>query len=75
MKWLEPDVLIGGFHFMKEDVSTGSNARLDEAAVTLKNYGTRYYTCHCTGVEQFAYMKERMGDALQYISAGQVFTV
>lgn len=75
MDWLKPDILIGGFHFMKEDVSTGSNPRLDHAAETLLAYNTTYYTCHCTGEDQFDYLKQRMGQRLHRIRAGQVLEI
>ena len=35
----------------------------------LNAYQTVYYTCHCTGVEQFRFMQGRM-EHLRYISAG-----
>lgn len=72
MDWFAPDVLIGGFHFMKEDVSTNTNPALDQAAQTLMTYNTQYYTCHCTGQAQYQYLKAQMGDQLQYLSAGDV---
>ena len=68
--WFEPDILVGGFHFSK--------LPLDE---TLKNYAdylnqfkTEYYTCHCTGTEQFRFMKQYM-ERLFYLSAGQVLHI
>lgn len=73
--WMRPDVLIGGFHFMWEELDESGSAFLEEAARALKEYPTQYYTCHCTGLPQYRFLKERMGDALHYIAAGQVFTV
>lgn len=70
-EWMKPDIFVGGFHFMKEEIKEGKNAVLDEAAAKLSGYDTDYYTCHCTGVEQYQYLKERMGERLTYISAGQ----
>ena len=75
MHWLEPDVLVGGFHFMKQEVGPGGNPVLDTAARALLEHGARYYTCHCTGQAPFDYLKERMGDALQYLASGQVITI
>ncbi len=66
----EPDVLIGGFHFSKiEDTKI-----LDDAASFLNGFETQYYTCHCTGTRQFAYMKNRMR-SLHYLSCGQSIEV
>ncbi len=72
MAWHKPDVLVGGFHFMNEDVSTGKNARLDSAAAQLAAYDTQYYTCHCTGQAQYDYLKAQMHGQLHYLATGQV---
>lgn len=72
MNWLKPDVFIGGFHFMKQKIDDNGNVVLDEAAKVLNSYSTIYYTCHCTGVDQYAYMKEKMNGKLHYLSSGNV---
>lgn len=66
MRIFRPHVLIGGFHFFK--IPLGET--LASYADILAGYDTEYYTCHCTGTEQYAFMKERM-PRLHYISAGQ----
>ena len=71
MKWLQPDVMIGGFHFMKLKLSGGENDTLRDAAAELLRYPAEYYTCHCTGLAQYDYLKQRMGNRLHYLSAGQ----
>ena len=63
-----PDILIGGFHFMKIE----SEATLEAAAKKLLEYDTVYYTGHCTGQKQYDYLKTIMGDKLHYISTGTV---
>ncbi len=70
--WLKPDILIGGFHFSKIEPCA---PRLHTAAEELLSTGAKYYTCHCTGTEQFASMKKIMGNKLEYISAGTVFEI
>lgn len=64
-EWFCPDVLIGGFHFSK--------LPLDETLVSycdfLNGSGTVFYTCHCTGQEQYEFMKERM-PRLFYLPCG-----
>lgn len=72
MEWMKPDVLIGGFHFMRQDVSTGKNEALDQAGAILAGYDTKYYTCHCTGKDQFDYLKPLIGDKLEHLHAGQI---
>ena len=64
----QPDVLIGGFHFMK----ITEEEKLKTAAEKLLTYNTVYYTGHCTGQKQYDFLKNIMGDKLYYISAGTV---
>ena len=69
--WFRPDVLVGGFHFMKvEDLEI-----LNHAAETLLTYPTTYYTGHCTGESQYAHMKTIMGEKLHSLSTGEVFVL
>lgn len=65
-EWFRPDVLVGGFHFSKMPL----DETLTSAAKQLDAYETVYYTCHCTGAEQFACMQKHM-HRLQYLSCGQ----
>ncbi len=65
-EWFSPDILIGGFHFSK--LPMGS--MLTEAAKALQAQKTIFYTCHCTGMEQYKFMKNQM-DRLYYLSSGQ----
>lgn len=72
MQWSAGDApthVIGGFHFMKVPLS--DTAYLDAAADDLMSYPAMYFTCHCTGIDQYRYLKERMGERLAYIAAGQ----
>lgn len=66
VKWFEPDVLMGGFHFSKLPLD-GTLAGYGEY---LNRFSTVFYTCHCTGTKQFAFMKTKM-DRLYYLAAGQ----
>lgn len=70
MEWFNPDLLIGGFHFMKLDAEGEGKAVLKNAADILNRYHTQYYTCHCTGRQQFEYLKRIMGEKVEYLSAG-----
>ena len=63
----QPDVLVGGFHFMK---LAAEGDTIQAAAEELLRWPTQYYTCHCTGAAQYEAMKKSMGDRLQYLSAG-----
>lgn len=75
MNWTKPDVLVGGFHFMKLDLNGKDREYLDNAIAELNNFDCKYYTCHCTGLEQFEYLKTKMGDSLNYISTGEIFKI
>ena len=47
---------------------------LEAAAKLLDSYDTEYYTCHCTGKEQYEYMKKYM-KRLNYFSAGEIMNI
>ena len=60
---------------MKLDPAGDGAERLKLAARQLMKYNTRYYTGHCTGVEQYAFLKEIMGEQLDYFSTGDTVTI
>ncbi|MBQ1452970.1 MAG: MBL fold metallo-hydrolase, partial [Ruminococcus sp.] len=66
-EWFKPDVLVGGFHFNKLPL----DGNLKGYAERLDSQDTAFYTCHCTGVEQYAFMKRYMKN-LHYISTGDI---
>lgn len=68
--WFRPDVLVGGFHFTK----LASGKALEDAAFFLNRFPTHYFTCHCTGVEQYAFLKDRM-ENLHSISCGEILQI
>lgn len=72
MNRFSPDVFIGGFHFMKQEMTDGHSALLDDAAERLLSYPTTYYTGHCTGAAQYDYLSGRMGERLCALSSGLV---
>lgn len=61
-----PDVFVGGFH-TKEITCPETLASL---ARELERIPTVYYTCHCTGREQYDVMKGILGDRLDYLATG-----
>lgn len=71
MDYFRPDVLVGGFHFMKIE----EEARLRRAAQRLMQYPAVYYTGHCTGEMQYAVLKEHMEDRLHRVCAGSVVEI
>ena len=71
-EYFRPDVLVGGFHFMKLDPAGEGRPVLENAARSLLELGCTFYTGHCTGLAQFAFLKERMGGKLHYLAAGSI---
>ena len=65
--------VIGGFHLM--GVQPGDYSKLDALAEELCGYDAMYYTCHCTGIEQYAHLKSQMGNRVSYVGTGQVIVL
>lgn len=63
--------VVSGFH-LKNACETVDKQRefCRELAEALKEWDCRYYTCHCTGVESYQFLKEFMGDQIAYLAAG-----
>ena len=65
-EYFRPDILLGGFHFSKMK----TDDKLKQAARCLDSHPTIYYTCHCTGTEQFLFMQKYMRN-LHDLSCGE----
>ena len=71
VEWFKPDFLIGGFHFKSLDVENPcQKLELESYAKKLASYNTKYFTCHCTGTQQFEILKSIMKEKVEYISTG-----
>lgn len=70
-----PDICIGGFHFSKLKVTGKDAIFLEEAANTLLQSPAVFYTGHCTGSEQYYFMKTFMGNRLHALSCGSEITL
>jgi 7,8-dihydropterin-6-yl-methyl-4-(beta-D-ribofuranosyl)aminobenzene 5'-phosphate synthase len=67
-----PDVVISGFHLMiKRDYRDNELQEIRAIAGKLKEYPTKFYTCHCTGIPAYDEMKRIMGDRLEYLHCGE----
>lgn len=73
--WTEPDVLIGGFHFMGLDPQGAGREELEHAAQALAGHKAACWTCHCTGKKPFDWLKERLGERLHYLAGGMSIEV
>ena len=70
VEWFKPDVLVGGFHLS----SLPCGEELTAVAEALTAYDTDYITCHCTGVEQYRWMRQSL-PRLRYLAAGQTVEI
>ena len=68
------DAMIGGFHFMKYEVLWDEDRLLD-AAKAIRNSCADYYTCHCTGSEQYQFLKDEIGEKMHYIACGDTIVL
>ncbi len=67
----DPDLVISGFHLMKKTEYTDDElGEIIDIAKSLKNYNSRFVTCHCTGTDAYKVMKNIMGDRLSYVHSG-----
>ena len=66
VEWFSPDVLVGGFHVSKMALG----AELTALGEALAAHSTDYYTCHCTGEAQYAFLRGRM-PRLRYLTGGE----
>ena len=76
VEWFKPDFLIGGFHFKSLDVENPcQKLELESYAEKLASYNTKYFTCHCTGTQQFEILKSIMKEKVEYISTGDIINI
>lgn len=67
-----PDVVISGFHMMKKSGYKQEDIDLiEKTAWKLKDYRTKFYTCHCTGEEPYERMKRILGEQIDYLKSGE----
>ena len=67
-----PDMVVSGFHLMKKtEYSEKEMEEIKNIAYELKDYPTKFVTCHCTGLAAFDIMKNIMGDRIKYVHSGE----
>ena len=68
-----PAFVIGGFHLYNPAKNVSEDDELiKRVAGCLENTTSKYYTCHCTGIEPFRKLKEILGDQIEYLATGRV---
>jgi len=77
-EFIESDLntVVGGFHLMGMKVENPkSKAFFDELSTILNsNKINRYYTCHCTGEEAYAYLSKNMNN-LSELKTGMIIEI
>ncbi len=70
MAWFSPQIFVGGMHLSHYPLDD-SFAKLSQ---TLGDYKAHYLTGHCTGVEQFEFLKQR-NCQISYFSCGKALAL
>lgn len=71
-----PDYVIGGFHLYNHGTKQNEAPNVvDEIGEFLLETHAQYYTCHCTGIESYNWLKAVMGENIDYISTGDQLTI
>ncbi len=67
---------IGGFHLMNPVIGKSIDTQLvDEIAYRLSNRSTRYWTCHCTGLNAFGRLLSVLDNQIAYLSTGMTIEI
>lgn len=71
-----PDYVIGGFHLYNRGTKQCEAPNVvDEIGNFLLKTCSKYYTCHCTGIESYNRLKTVMGESINYISTGDQISI
>ncbi len=68
-----PDIMVGGFHLMQPrycGFGKGDLVLLDTVGTALKEYPTRFYTGHCTGITAYNKLKAYLLNNISYVYCG-----
>ncbi|MBR5938211.1 MAG: MBL fold metallo-hydrolase [Clostridiales bacterium] len=68
------NAFVGGLHLMKYDPIWDEDLLL-EAVKAMKDSCAEYYSCHCTGEEQFQFLKDELKDKVHDLICGQSITI
>lgn len=71
-----PDVVIGGFHLsIPHSGESEPQETVYQIGEVLRQYPSRYYTGHCTGLTAWNQLREMLGDQIQLVSAGMSWDI
>ncbi len=67
----EPDYMFSGMHTMRKNGLRPEDIDfINETAMELKKYKTRFYTGHCTGEEPYEMMAQILHEKISYVHCG-----
>ena len=70
------DFVIGGFHLYNSSRKISETPELiNKIATCLDKTGSKYYTCHCTGLEAYSTLKVIMNKSIQYLATGSIIHI
>lgn len=70
------DVVVSGFHLYSPSRRTAEpTGFVNQIADQLKQYDTRFYTCHCTGMQPYQHLKQKMGNQIEYLAVGSILKI
>lgn len=71
-----PDIVIGGFHLFNPTTGKSEDPSLINAiGKRLKETGSLYYTCHCTGLTAFEQLREVLDTNVRYLATGSLVEI
>ena len=71
-----PDYVIGGFHLSGPRGNQSEKPDVvDAIGQYLASTPSVYFTCHCTGMENFLQLKTILGERMQYLSTGDRISI
>jgi 7,8-dihydropterin-6-yl-methyl-4-(beta-D-ribofuranosyl)aminobenzene 5'-phosphate synthase len=71
VKNCSPSHVIGGFHLYSRPRGKYEDTILiNQIGEYLSNTGSKYYTCHCTGIEPYKILKDTMKEQITYLATG-----
>lgn len=65
-----PKVVIGGFHLSSRFEEGLEEEALGKIAEYLLESKAKFYTCHCTGIKAYTYLKQIMHEHIEYLPSG-----